>query len=516
MSEPALRITRPHRPGQGFFDLLNYHPYPTQRRIHESRALFRVANLGRQVGKSELAAVEAAFELCVVPGSEGWIVAPIFDQAEVIFQRTLEKVEAAAAHLRHLKIRVVRGAKLKIEVTHFDRDWREPGAIAIGKAKFNGKSAQTPDHLRSATLTYLIVDEAASCQQVTWTQALQPMLSTTQGWVLFLSTPKGLNWFYDIYKLGERDETGAVVQDGGEAWESFASSSWDANPTVPRAWYENKRRITPDLEFRQEYGAEFVSNSGSVFQAIDTVPRIEVNEAWSDAERRISAEPNLRHAYVIGADFGRLNDFSVFTVLDLDDIPVTQVASYRYGKVDWESQLNLLKLLSDRYNTALVIGDNNGVGEPLEGWAATKGIPFQGLKFTGTLAKSETLNHLALGMEYGAIRIQNDAGLLHEMRMFQYTRTESGILKMGASGRNHDDRVISLALAYSVCTQAGAMDSDEFDKLLPKDDLGRMLDQYRAGNVDLDSPDALDLGEAFGGLIELEDLSGVNSWLNSF
>lgn len=458
---PSLKTQRSSRVARKFFTMIpggkgqrSYVPFPMQQAIHASKALYRVACLGRQVGKSELAAAEAAYELCTNPVSEGWIVAPVFKQSQIIFNRTLEKVLAAAARpeFAHVKVRYRRGNDLEIEVEHFDRDWRTPGAVSLGTAKFAGKSAAKLDNLVGATLTYLIIDEAAVVDERAWEIALEPMLSTTQGWVLFISTPRGFNWFYEIFMRGKS------TSPEDAAWESFNAPSWDANPTVPRTYYEDQKVKKPDLEFRQEYGAEFVSNSGSVFQAVDTAPRVPVNPELSDydQEHLISETVNPRHTYVIGADFGRLQDYTVYTVIDATTRRM--VASYRYSFVDWDRQLAALKVVSDLWNGAVVVGDNNGVGDRLEDEANKLGIPFEGLKFTGTAVKNEVINHLAIGLEQGYIAIQDDPSLTKELRLYKYTRTQSGQLTMKAEGRGHDDRVISLALAYSKLEHTGELE----------------------------------------------------------
>jgi Terminase large subunit, T4likevirus-type, N-terminal len=458
-----LKTSRDSRPGPGFFRLVGYEPFDTQLLIHKSKALRRVACLGRQVGKSELAAVDASFELITKPNITGWVVAPVSSQCEIIFERVVQKCQRAiegifGVHdgLPNLKLEVKRGNKLVIKISHYDRPWSgDRSAKLLGISYFKAKSAQEPDNLRGETLTFLIIDEAASVgDEQVWSKALEPMLSTTQGWVLFISTPMGFNWFYDKWKLGQPGP------DKDEFWESFQSASWDANPTVPTSFYEKKKLEIPDLDFRQEYGAEFVSNSGSVFQAVDRCPKIELLGDHSTSFEQFSdypPNPNIPDSrrFVIGADFARLQDKTVFQVVDLDTRK--HVAQYVLESVAWETQLSKLQEVSKLWNNALVVGDNNGVGDYLEGEAHKLGIPFEGLKFTGTEVKTQTINHLAIGLEQGYLTILNEPALLQELRMFRYTKLPSGQLKMGAEGRNHDDRVVALSLAYSKVSHDGLL-----------------------------------------------------------
>ncbi len=61
------------------------------------------------------------------------------------------------------------------------------------------RSADEPHRLRGAGLDFLVLDEAAFCKQESWTEALRPALTDRLGRVLLISTPKGRNWFADLY-----------------------------------------------------------------------------------------------------------------------------------------------------------------------------------------------------------------------------------------------------------------------------------------------------------------------------
>lgn len=92
------------------------------------------------------------------------------------------------------------------------------------------------------------------------------------------------------------------------------------------------------------------------------------------------------------------------------------------------------------------------------------GIPWKGLKFSGVQVKKDTINHLAIAIEQQQLALLDDPDLFHELKMFKYSRSQSGNLKMAAEGRNHDDRVVSLALAFSELEAHGQLPNVDYLK----------------------------------------------------
>src|SRR5204863_2025119 len=64
------------------------------------------------------------------------------------------------------------------------------------------RSGDDPDSLRGSGLDLAVLDEAAFLREAVWTGAIRPALSDRRGKALFLSTPKGKNWFWKIYGYG--------------------------------------------------------------------------------------------------------------------------------------------------------------------------------------------------------------------------------------------------------------------------------------------------------------------------
>jgi len=409
-------------PNQRFFDLLGYKPYPYQADIHSSRAQHRVVVVGRQSGKSMLAAVEATFELLFNKTSWGWVVAPVYQQASIIFDRVTDMVYLADSKLPGTReIRVSR-RNMTIEVRHYDQQGK-----FLGRSRFQGKTSENPDNLRGASLNYLIVDEAAMVDSQVIFESLMPTLTTTNGWTLFISTPKGYNWFYDMFQhaLSYRSHEDYPYLTQYAAWQL---PTWNANPTIPESFFEQQRLIMPERVFRQEYGAEFLADSGSVFQRLEECPKLKPLRVSST--ELLLKHPVPYHRYVIGADFARLDDFSVFTVVDVDTREVVRVL--RMNTVSWERQLEELAKLYREYPGAFVAVDARGVGDPLVEALASKGIPVSPIQL-----------------------LPDDYEYLQEFRDFVYERTAAGGLRMRAAGRGKDDRVLSLAIAWWFVPEEG-------------------------------------------------------------
>lgn len=100
----------------------------------------------------------------------------------------------------------------------------------------------------------VIIDEAAMARhlEMAWTEAIRPTLTDWRGDAFFLSTPKGSNYFKQLWDMAEN---------GGDwaRWQMPTSS----NPYIPGLELEEARLSMPSIAFRQEYLAEFVDAAGA-------------------------------------------------------------------------------------------------------------------------------------------------------------------------------------------------------------------------------------------------------------
>ena len=163
------------------FSLLNW-----QQKVFASPTRFKVVAAGRRCGKSRLSAVTLLIEALNCPeGSSVMYVAPTIGQARTIIWDLLHELGRPvikSSHVNNLEITLVNGRKILV------------------------RGADNPDSLRGVSLTYVVMDESAYIKQDVWERIIRAALSDKKGRALFISTPSGRNWFYDVYKLGKDEE----------------------------------------------------------------------------------------------------------------------------------------------------------------------------------------------------------------------------------------------------------------------------------------------------------------------
>ena len=158
-------------------------------------------------------------------GDYGW-VAPTYNVAE----RGIEAFRAIAEGF----VEICGRAPARVEFQ---------GLIGMAPCRVWFLSADNPDNIRGFGFQGLVIDEAASMPADVWNYVLRPTLAQTLGWAVFVSTPKGRNWFYDLFTRG--------LDPGEKDYASFTFPS-NASPHFPaKEWEEAKRTLPADV-FRQE------------------------------------------------------------------------------------------------------------------------------------------------------------------------------------------------------------------------------------------------------------------------
>jgi hypothetical protein len=210
-----------------------------QKQIADAPQRFRVACCGRRFGKTTLA-IREILKIARIPEREVYYVSPSYRMSKTI---VFKKLKNKLLDLRWVK---------KINETELSFLLKNGSTISL-------KGADNYDSLRGVGLDGLIMDEAADIDQAAWIEVLRPALADKQGTALFLGTPKGLNWFKDLFDQAELFPN---------EWASFSFTTLDGGQ-VSLEEIESARRDMDSKTFEQEFLASFVNFSGRIFYAFD-------------------------------------------------------------------------------------------------------------------------------------------------------------------------------------------------------------------------------------------------------
>jgi len=386
-------------------EVKGYVPRESQMEILGSTARFLVCDMGRRWGKTITGLNWLLDGVCRDPESVGWWLAPVFSQSKMVF-RTL----TAAANKGNGT-----GAFNKLSHSELRAEFKNGSIIEF-------KSADNPDNLRGEGLKRVVIDEAARVKKEVFEEVVRPAISDTQGRVLFASTPKGKNWFFDMWNRGQDP-----LQKDFQSWR-FPTSD---NPIVVPEEIEQARQSLPHDVFKQEYLAEFLDDAAGVFRNV---------RACLGA---VLAAPVPGMSYSMGVDLARLTDFTTIYVLDQNGV---EVFHDRFNQIDWIVQKGRIKTACKKYNNAALLLDSTGVGDPIFEDLRRDGLNVEGYKFTSE-SKRQLIQCLMLSFEQEKIKIIGDPQTLAELDSFEYEMLPSGVVRYSAPDGYNDDCVIGLALA---------------------------------------------------------------------
>jgi phage FluMu gp28-like protein len=361
-------------------------PHLNQRQILDSNKRFIVVMCGRRFGKSELSQILGITE--ALKGGSVAYVTPTYGLAQVFFERLTKTLP--------FKNNI---SKLKIYCPN-------EGSIEF----FTGERL---DNLRGRKFHLVIIDEAAFISDLEdgWNNSIRPTLTDYEGRAVFLSTPRGKNFFYSLFmKQGEND------------WQSFKFSTYD-NPHINPREIDEARIQLPEVVFEQEYMANPSENSANPFG----------NAFIKRCVKPISAQPIVCY----GIDLAKSVDYTVIIGLDKDG----NVAYFDRFQMDWHNTKETIK----RLPPAPIVVDSTGVGDPILEDLLREGVNIEGLKFTSQ-SKQQLMEGLASAIQQGRIGFPEGV-IVDELDVFEYQFTSHGVRYSAPSGF-HDDTVMALALAW--------------------------------------------------------------------
>lgn len=367
--------------------------------------------MGRRWGKTVLGGTTAI--ACAARGARvAWVV-PTYKNGRPLW-RWADRI------VQPLK----RGRAVRVNQSERTMEFQGGGGVAI-------YSMDNPDSILGEAFHLVIIDEAARIAETVWTDAIMPTLADHAGRAILISTPKGKNWFWQEWLRGQEDRADI------KSWQ--APSRDNPNPRIKRAADIVRERV-PERTYRQEWLAEFVED-GAVFRY--------VREASMDGDGKpiLALDgPIEGHTYVIGCDWGKVEDYTVFAIVDATEKRLVFID--RSNKVDYVVQRGRLAALCERWKPGAVVAESNSMGTPIIEALSRDRIPVRPFVTTNA-TKAAIIDALALAFERRDIRILSNPILIGELQAYEATKTPLGLPKYGAPEGMHDDMVMALALAWS-------------------------------------------------------------------
>ena len=363
-------------------------PHPAQKQVLDCDSRFIVMMAGRRFGKS-LISQTISIDTAVNKKRVAYIT-PTYQLGKIFFKEIVDllPLEIYSKNESDLVINFITGGSIRF---------------------FTGERL---DNLRGLKFHLAVIDEASFIPNLEdgWLNSIRPTLTDYKGRAIFLSTPRGKNYFFSLFSKAEPN------------WQSFKFTTYD-NPYIDPKEIDDARRQLPEVVFEQEYMANPAENAANPFGT----------QFIRNCIHPVSTMPVV----AFGIDLAKSVDWTVIIGLDENG----NVAYFDRFQMDWHNtKQNIIRLPK-----CPILVDSTGVGDPILEDLQREGVNIQGLKFTST-SKQQLMEGLQSAIHQGKIGYP-DGIISQELEIFEYQYGATGV-KYSAPSGYHDDAVMSLALAW--------------------------------------------------------------------
>jgi hypothetical protein len=357
------------------------------------------------------------------PARNYWWVAPVTAQSDIAFTRCCAFLEPGA-------FTAIRGGSKRIILPNGNIIWFKGG--------------DRPDTLYGDDVHAAVLDEASRMKEDAW-HAVRSTLTYTRGPIRIIGNVRGRkNW---AYQLARRAEAEANLPGGELAFHRIVATDAVNAGVLAAQEIEAARSIYPERVFNELYMAQASDDGGNPF-GLDHIAGC-------------IAPLSTRRPVVWGVDLAKHVDYTV--AIGLDD--ARRVCRFERWRSPWEETVERLGALVGQ--TAALV-DSTGVGDPIverlqrqrrgfpdalpapgkplpPKWGAT--LPgIQGYHFTPQ-SKQRLMEGLAVVIQSRGTTFP-DGAIRLELEQFEYTLSQTGVVRYSAPEGFHDDCVCALALAH--------------------------------------------------------------------
>lgn len=246
--------------------------------------------------------------------------------------------------------------------------WMKQGVVEWNKQsiKFeNGSkiiaSSTSATAVRGDSFNYIMLDEFAFVPNNIADEffaSVYPTISSGQtSKVVIVSTPKGMNMYYKIWKdaLAGRNPYKAV------------EVKWWEVPGRDDAWKEmTKKALGSDRLWLAEYECEFLGSEDTLIRPNKLSALAYDDPKYTTPEGLcVYKEPEKDHVYTVTVDTSRALglDYHAFVVLDVTKMPYQLVARFRNNTMPVMLLPNMIFTVASRYNDAHLLIEMNDTGQ---------------------------------------------------------------------------------------------------------------------------------------------------------
>ena len=415
--------------------------------------------------------------------------------------------------------------------------------------------ATSGDSFRGGSMNVIVVDECAYVKSSKWgafSDAVLPSQSAL-AWkkTVFISTPNGMNHFYDYYKnskkrkvlkdLSKEEVEKVKTQEkvlnvfknksgtfdveidkpsnGMELltvdWKEVPRYDEKGNPVDPEDFKQKTINKEGLQFFLQAYACEFLGSShtlisGEVLKELESsTPERQMFVNGTTEFVNIYSEAEEGHKYILSCDPAKDGrDYFALHVIDITKFPFKQVVCGKL-QIDYLLMPEFIYELANTYNTAFTIIENNeGAGQSIAD-TLKRDFEYENLYFdrdgkgdkfkkyhgfrTTPKSRNQLLETLKLLIENNKLEI-NDEDTIFELQRFVLLRK-----KFQAEDGFHDDLVMSLAIAFCL-----------FNDINNFEDIKKVSESIYSDNSSVEFTDIMTIG-CFDDGTEINNFESDNS-----
>lgn len=385
--------------------------------VHNRSERFIVGTTGRQVGKTQTAAVEIDEGMCQPLDQFGapWVgvLGSSYDKAELSVNLYIENLT-----------RVFGKNSYRVNQNKHELTITDAAAGTVG-ARLKWLSADDAYGVVGYTFSKLVIDEAQAIPDEVFFK-IRPTVDVRNASVIVFGTPditQAQSWFEGLWLRGQDP----IDND----YHSFSVASWETPWMKPETILDAKNSM-PETEFLRLYGGKWVNDVGRIFP----------NPEIAIAEYVPVFDPTKK--YIASLDLAIYDDFNVLLIAEASTRTV--IFKDRWNQTDPSISYDRVAADLEKFGNPILFTDaTSPAGMAMSVGLRDRGIRVRPVEFTAQ-NKLKLVHQLASDIQHRYITYPKWDDLLQEFRAFIYGRSPTGKLTAGAAAGYHDDIIMSLVL----------------------------------------------------------------------